>query len=362
MATQQIDGGRQIQNGTITNTQIAAAAGIKASQCAAWDQDTSANSHKLTNLAAPQNPGDAATMAYVDSVASGLDVKQSVRGASTAPVAGTYNATGGTSTRGQFTGMPTTIDSLTGGLAANDRVLLKDQAAGAQNGIWVVSTLGTGSNGIWDRATDFDTNAEVNAGAFTFVEEGTVNKGTGWVLSTPNPIIIGGASGTVLTFAQFSSSTALTAGAGMTQAGQAFNVIAGDASLLVNADELHVQLSGTTLATDGSGLKVNAGGITATQLATTVAGGGLDGGAGTALSVSWSGMETPTGTPNGILTDFTTAATPMAASGTDATAVAVWLDGVLQRPTTDYTRSGTTLSFTSAPFTGDQIRCMYFKA
>ena len=83
--------------------------------------------------------------------------------------------------------------------------------SGAQNGIYVVSTVGTGSSGVWDRATDFDTDAEVTAGAFAFVEEGTTNADSGWVLATNNPITIGGASGTALTFNQFSS-----AGGGVT--------------------------------------------------------------------------------------------------------------------------------------------------
>lgn len=165
--------------------------------------DISIGGFKITNLATPVADTDAANKGYVDAARSGLDVKQSVRAASTANVSVTYNATGGTSTRGQITAAPNTLDGVS--LAANDRILLKNQTTGAQNGIWVVSTLGTGANGVWDRATDFDTDAEVTAGAFAFVEEGTTNGDSGWVLATNNPITIGGASGTALTFNQFSS-------------------------------------------------------------------------------------------------------------------------------------------------------------
>lgn len=165
--------------------------------------DISIGGFKITNVATPVADTDAANKGYVDAARSGLDVKQSVRAASTANVSVTYNATGGTSTRGQITAAPNTLDGVT--LAANDRILLKNQTTGAQNGIWVVSTLGTGANGVWDRATDFDTDAEVTAGAFAFVEEGTTNGDSGWVLATNNPITIGGASGTALTFNQFSS-------------------------------------------------------------------------------------------------------------------------------------------------------------
>lgn len=164
--------------------------------------DISLGGFKITNLANPVADTDAATKSYVDAARSGLDVKGSVRAASTANVTVTYSATGGTSTRGQITAAPNTLDGVT--LAANDRILLKNQTTGAQNGIWVVSSVGTGANGVWDRASDFDTDAEVTAGAFTFVEEGT-QADSGWVLATNNPIIIGGASGTALTFNQFSS-------------------------------------------------------------------------------------------------------------------------------------------------------------
>lgn len=175
------------------------------SQVGAPTADVGWGNFKLTNLADPTNPQDAATKFYVDAARTGLDVKASVRAASTATVTVTYNATGGTSTRGQITAAPNTLDGVT--LAANDRILLKNQSTGAQNGIWVVSTLGTGANGVWDRATDFDADAEVTAGAFTFVEEGTANADSGWVLATNNPITIGGASGTALTFNQFSGAS-----------------------------------------------------------------------------------------------------------------------------------------------------------
>jgi len=83
---------------------------------------------------------------------------------------------------------------------------LKDQAgSGAENGIWIVTENGTGDNGSWDRATDFDENVEVTAGAFMFVEEGNVNADRGYVLTTNDPITIGGASGTVLAFARFTA-------------------------------------------------------------------------------------------------------------------------------------------------------------
>ena len=226
-------------------------------QMAAPTASVSLNSQTITNLADPVNAQDAATKAYVDAARSGLDVKQSVRAASTANVTVTYNATGGTSTRGQITAAPTTLDGVT--LVANNRILLKDQTTGAQNGIYVVTTLGTGSNGVWDRATDFDQDAEVTPGAFTFVEEGTTNADSGWVLTTDGTITIGGSSGTSIAFAQFSGAGQITAGAGLTKTGNTLDVVGTANRITVNADSIDIsssyvgQSTITTLGTIGTG-------------------------------------------------------------------------------------------------------------
>jgi hypothetical protein len=191
----------------------------------------------ITLAADPSSALHAATKQYVDAVKTGLDVKDSVHVASTANISVTYSATGGTSARGQITGATNSIDGVT--LVAGDRILLKDQSTGAQNGIWVVTTAGTGSNGVWDRATDFDSDVEVTPGAFTFVEEGTVNADSGWVLTTNAPIVIGGGSGTSLNWAQFSGAGQITAGDGLTKSGNTLNVVtANSGRIVVNADSI----------------------------------------------------------------------------------------------------------------------------
>lgn len=233
--------------GAITIAKLNSAVTLNAIATAyAATADITASSQKIINLGTPTAATDAATKGYVDSIAAGLDPKGSVRVASVANVAGiTYTAAGGASARGQITVAPNTLDGVS--LAAGDRILLKNQTTGAQNGIWVVTTLGTGANGVWDRATDFDTDAEVTTGAFTFVEAGT-QAATGWVLSTLNPIVIGGASGTSLTFVQFSGGAAYIGGNGLTLTGSTFDVNVDSSSIEINSDILRVKALGITNA------------------------------------------------------------------------------------------------------------------
>lgn len=194
---------------------------------------------KLTGVTPGTAPNDAVVRSQLDAISAGLDIKASVRAASIGAIAVTYNAAGGTSSRGQITAAPNAVDGVP--LAVNDRVLLKDQAAGAQNGFWVVTTVGTGSTGVWDRAPDFDSDSEVTGGAFTFVEEGSINADTGWVLATNNPIVIGGAAGTSLTFAQFSGAGQLIAGAALVKTGNQFDVVAAPGGgISVAADSISV--------------------------------------------------------------------------------------------------------------------------
>ena len=177
--------------------------------------------------------------AYVDSVASGLDVKDSVRVATTA--AGTLASSFENSD---------TIDGIT--LATNDRILIKDQGTGSENGIYTVN-----SSGAPTRATDFDSDTEVTSGAFTFVEVGTTNADTGWVLTTDGTIVVGT---TALVFSQFSGAGQITAGAGLTKSGDIINAIGTADKITVSADAITIasgytgQTSITTLGTIGTGV------------------------------------------------------------------------------------------------------------
>ena len=134
--------------------------------------------------------------------------KAAVRSASPgANVAGTYNATGGTSTRGQLTNTPLILDGVT--LLADNRVLLKNQTTAAANGIWVVTTPGEGSTGVWDRAADWDEDGEVAGGTWVTVTSGTQNQNSVWRVTNATAITVGGATGTPVTFGPFSAWSAL---------------------------------------------------------------------------------------------------------------------------------------------------------
>ena len=183
----------------------------------------------------PSDINDAASKSYVDATANGLDVKASVRAATTA--AGTLAS--------DFANGDA-IDGVT--LATNDRILIKDQADGSENGIYTVNASGAPT-----RATDFDADAEVTAGAFTFVEEGTTNGDTGHVLSTNGSITVGSTS---ITFTQFSGAGLLTAGTGLTKTGNTLDVIGGN-GIVANANDMAIDIAAdSALAFSGGKLDV----------------------------------------------------------------------------------------------------------
>ena len=158
------------------------------------------NGARITGAGAPINDSDLATRGYVNSVAQGLDVKEAVKVATTGGLAGTY-ATGGQTLTANSNGA-IQVDGVA--LSAADRVLLKDQATGSQNGIYTVTTVGDGSNPfVLTRALDFNTSAEVGAGAFMFVEQGNLNAGKSFIQSVSGPTL----DTDGLTFSIFGDST-----------------------------------------------------------------------------------------------------------------------------------------------------------
>ena len=198
---------------------------------------------RLTGLGTPVSGGDATNKSYVDNLVAGLSWKDSVRLATTANI-NLLNAA--------------TIDGVAV-TTPGERCLVKNQTAPAENGIYY-STGGSGSP--WLRAADADTNTEI-LGASVYVEEGTINADTAWVMTTNAPIVL---NTTALTWAQFAGGGAVTAGAGMTQSGNVLNVIAGDSSLTVGADNVMVNTAviatAASVATKTTKFTANVGGAT----------------------------------------------------------------------------------------------------
>lgn len=194
-------------------------------------------SNTITNLPAPGADSEVARKAYVDGVAAGLNLKDSC-----------IAATDGTNIDLTSATDPNPIDGVT--LQDGERVLLKDQTDGAENGIYVASTATDPTT--WTRATDFDEDAEVTSGTFTFITEGTVNQGAGFVVITADPITVGT---TAIQFAQFSSASDILAGDGILKSGSEISVSVADfAGLFISDDgSNNVQVDiGTGLENDGT--------------------------------------------------------------------------------------------------------------
>jgi hypothetical protein len=175
--------------------------------------DVAWNGHKITGLADPFNSNDAATKNYVDLAAQGIAAKDAVRAATVGNIG--------------LSGFPT-IDGVA--LGNGDRVLVKDQASAAQNGVYIASS------GSWSRAPDFDTWTE-HLSAFVFIQEGSTNADNGWLCTADQ----GGSLGsTPINWVQFSGAGQINAGNGLTKTGNTIDVGGTPGRIFVGADNIDI--------------------------------------------------------------------------------------------------------------------------
>jgi hypothetical protein len=211
--------------GTLTHTTLAS--GVTASSLTSVGTLTgltmsgaiAMGTNKITGLGTPTSDTDAATKAYVDSAAVGIDWKASVRVATTA-----------TGTLATAYANSSVVDGIT--LATGNRILIKDQTTGSENGIYTVNASGAPT-----RATDCDTAAELTASFAVFVEEGTANADSGFVLTNDGTITVGTTS---LVFTQFTGLGQVTAGTGLTKTGNTLNAVGTADRITANADSIDI--------------------------------------------------------------------------------------------------------------------------
>jgi len=189
---------------------------------------------QITNLANGVAATDAVTLQQMQSYVNGLDWKASVRAASTANV--TVASPG------------TTLDGVT--LAVNDRVLLKNQTTGSENGIYVWTASGSALTRPADAAA-----GTLTSGTAVYVTEGTTLGDTAWTLTTNDPITVGTTS---TTWAQFGGGPTYTAGNGISLAANTITAVAaasGGISVVAGGIQLDTTKAVTKYATsigDGS--------------------------------------------------------------------------------------------------------------
>jgi hypothetical protein len=235
-----------VTGGTINGTTIGAT-----TAAAGTFTNVAMTTGTITTL--PTANTDIVNKEYADSIASGINFHQSCNLATTAALAScTYNngASGVGATLTATANGALTVDSVL--TVVNNRILVKNQVSGAQNGIYVVTQVGTaGTPFILTRATDYDTSGsgtnEIDQGDFVLILSGTSYANTSWVQQTPLPITVGT---TAIVWVQFGAPLTYSAGTGLNESpSYTFNI----ANTGVAAASYGVAASVPTIAINAQG-------------------------------------------------------------------------------------------------------------
>lgn len=218
-----------ITGGTVTGTTIDSS--VIGGSSPAAGTFTSVAMTSGTVASAPVGATDIVNKEYADSIASGINFHAACQYATTVDL-GNVSYNNGTSGVGAtltktapFATLAVDGYTYTSG-DIGSRLLVKNESNGAYNGVYTVTSIGSGSTGwVLTRATDYDTSGsgynEVDQGDLMLVINGATNASTQWVQVTPLPITIGT---TALVFTQFAAQLVYTAGTGLTLAGQQFSI------------------------------------------------------------------------------------------------------------------------------------------
>ena len=302
--------------GTGGTTAATARSNLSAAQSGANTDITSIALTTGTITTAPSANDDIVNKFYADSIASGVNFHQACNYATTAALAAnTYNngSSGVGATLTANANGTLTIDGYT--FVSGDvgkRILVKNEATGANNGIYTLTQAGTVSLPyILTRATDFDSSGsgtdQIDAGDLVLILSGTANANTSWVQQTPLPITVGT---TAIVFIQFAAVNTYSNGTGLSLTSNTFSITNtgtagtyGSASvvpvLTTNAQGQVTSVTNTTIAISGSAVTGNISGsagsvANALTIGTGLGGTSYDG--SVAVTITNTGVTSLTGT------------------------------------------------------------------
>jgi hypothetical protein len=252
-------------------------------------------------------------------------------------------------------GAPATVDGVS--LSLNDRVLVTGQGTASQNGLYLVTTVGSGANGTWTRTTDANQTGEIDAGMIVMVTEGAIYADTQWKLITDNPITVGS---TALTFTQNYSANSITGGTSNVTVYSNANVTISSAG---TANVLTISSTGTVVkGTESVTGNITAGGYitNSTYISTNtlsavgavitgnITGGNISATTHTGTTVSVSGTVYTASTVGGVITGSS-------ASVTGAVTAASTVGGVITGSSASVTGTQTAASTVGGVITGSSL-------